>query len=101
MSKSIYTYAGVSTLNGEQKLRFANSPTRVKVLQRNGHTDIKLEKMPIEGDIVEAVSFLLGEDWAKDLPCVLAAAKELGFILPGDAPAPQEDEAHEEVTQQA
>ena len=37
-----YTVAGVSTLNGEVKMRVANSAARVKVLKQNGHTDIVL-----------------------------------------------------------
>jgi len=37
-----FTFAGVSDLNGVYKIRFANSADRVKVLQRNGHADIRL-----------------------------------------------------------
>ena len=37
-----FTFAGISNLNGTYKVRFANKADRVKVLQRNGHTDIRL-----------------------------------------------------------
>jgi len=96
MSKSEYTFAGVSTKDGVQGLRFANSgKQRVKVLERNGHTDVRLEEMPIRGDTAEALHFLLGEDWACTLPCVLAAAKEAGFLQLGVEVAAQEEVAAE------
>ena len=85
MSKSVYTWAGVSTHNGETKLRFANSGKRAAHLERVGHTDVRLAAMPFEGDTADAVDFLLSQDWAKDLPCVREAAKELGFLVQGEA----------------
>jgi thioredoxin-related protein len=41
-----FTVAGVSTLNGECKIRFANDVMRVKNLAKNGHSDIRLVEMP-------------------------------------------------------
>lgn len=40
-----FTVAGVSDLNGVYKVRFANAIDRVKVLQRNGHDDIRLMEL--------------------------------------------------------
>jgi hypothetical protein len=40
-----FTHAGVSTLNGETKVRYANDAMRVKVLAKGGHTDIDLEDL--------------------------------------------------------
>ena len=37
----MFKVAGVSILKGEVKVRFANDMTRVKVLAKNGHTDIE------------------------------------------------------------
>jgi hypothetical protein len=37
---------GRSTLNGKVKVRFANDMTRVKVLIKNGHTDVELRELP-------------------------------------------------------
>lgn len=37
-----FTFGGISNLNGVYKVRFANKADRVKVLQHNGHTDIRL-----------------------------------------------------------
>lgn len=37
-----FSVVGVSTLNGETKVRFANDVLRIKVLAKNGHTNINL-----------------------------------------------------------
>lgn len=54
----MFKVAGVSTLNGEVKVRFANDMTRVKVLTKNGHTDIELMELPEAMDKPAVVSFL-------------------------------------------
>lgn len=41
-----YTVVGVSTLNGDTKVRFANDTMRIKVLSKNGHIDIQLVELP-------------------------------------------------------
>ena len=56
----LFTVAGYSTLNGETKARFATSMDRVKVLARNGHTDIKLQELPSAMTKEQAVAFLEG-----------------------------------------
>lgn len=80
MSKSMYTVCGVSTHNGEQKLRFANSMKRARHLERVGHTGVELVEMPFEGGVADAVDYMLGLEQFKDLHCVRAAAAELGFL---------------------
>ena len=42
----MYTVAGVSTLNGDTKIRFANDVMRIKVLAKNGHENIQLVELP-------------------------------------------------------
>lgn len=37
-----FSVAGVSTLNGKTKLRFANDQMRIKILAKNGHTGVDL-----------------------------------------------------------
>jgi hypothetical protein len=54
----MFKVAGVSTLKGEVKVRFANDMTRVKVLAKNGHTDIELMELPQAMDKPAVVSFL-------------------------------------------
>lgn len=58
----LYTVAGTSTLNGETKARFANDTMRIKVLAKNGHTDITLVELPNEMTKVEAAKFLSSLD---------------------------------------
>ena len=54
-----FTQAGVSRLKGEFKARFANDALRVKVLAKNGHTDIDLMELPTPMTKEAAVAFLL------------------------------------------
>lgn len=54
----MFKVAGVSTLKGEVKVRFANDMTRVKVLAKNGHTDIELRELPESMDKPAVVAFL-------------------------------------------
>jgi len=54
-----FTQAGVSRLKGEFKVRFANDALRVKVLAKNGHTDIDLMELPTPMTKEAAVAYLL------------------------------------------
>ena len=53
-----FTVAGVSTLNGTVKYRFANSIKRDAILRKSGHTDIKLVELPNEMTKDEAVAYI-------------------------------------------
>ena len=59
-----YAIAGVSRLNGAMKFRVANDMTRVKVLAKNGHTDIDLIELKEPLTKEAAVAFLLSIDFA-------------------------------------
>ena len=61
----MFKVAGVSTLKGQVKVRFANDITRVKVLTKGGHTDIELMELPQAMDKPQAVAFLKGTDLYK------------------------------------
>ena len=63
MSKS-FTHAGVSKLNGEFKVRFANDALRVKVLAKNGHKDIDIVELKHAMTKEEAIAYLLQIDFA-------------------------------------
>ena len=63
MSKS-FTHAGVSRLNGEFKVRFANDALRVKVLAKNGHKDIDILELKHPMTKEEAVQYLIDIDFA-------------------------------------
>lgn len=53
-----FKVAGVSTVKGSYKVRFASDMSRVKVLIKTGHTDIELMELPSEMSKAEAVTFL-------------------------------------------
>lgn len=57
-----FNVIGVSTLNGDTKMRFANDTMRIKILAKNGHTGIQLIELPESMTKVEAVKSI------KDLP---------------------------------
>ena len=54
----LFSVAGISTLNGQVKLRFANDVMRIKVLAKNGHEDIVLIALPEEMTKIQAAKFL-------------------------------------------
>lgn len=43
-----FAVAGVSTLNGKTKIRFANDVMRIKILAKNGHENVELVELPHE-----------------------------------------------------
>jgi hypothetical protein len=46
-SEKTFKYVGVSLLNGNVKARFTNdTATRIKVMQRGGHTNIEFTELP-------------------------------------------------------
>jgi hypothetical protein len=72
MSKS-FSHAGVSKLDGEFKVRFANDSTRVKVLMKNGHTDIDIVELKHPMSKEDAVAYLLSIDFDNGNKAVRAA----------------------------
>lgn len=47
-TEKTFAVAGVSTLAGKTKIRFANDTMRIKILAKNGHTDVNLVDLPRE-----------------------------------------------------
>ena len=45
-TEKTFTVAGISTLNGKTKIRFANDVMRIKILAKNGHTNVELVELP-------------------------------------------------------
>jgi len=70
---SVYSHAGVSKLNGEFKVRFANDMMRVKVLAKNGHKDIDIIELKNPMTKEDAVAFLLKIDFDNGNKAVRAA----------------------------
>jgi hypothetical protein len=72
-----FTIAGVSTQHGKTKQRFANGSlvNRVKVLERNEHTDIKLYDLPNPMTKDEARAWLEQKFGAMVVPASIVEAQ--------------------------
>ena len=68
-----FAVAGVSTLEGKTKLRFANDTMRIKILAKNGHTDVELVELPVEMTKAEAVQHLKSIEFGKGDAAIQAA----------------------------
>lgn len=68
-----FSVAGVSTLEGKTKLRFANDVMRIKILAKNGHTDVELIELPNEMTKAEIVQHLRAVGFGKGNAAVEAA----------------------------
>lgn len=71
-----FTHAGVSTLNGECKVRFANDATRVKILAKNGHKDIDIIQLKEAMSKEDAIAFLISIDFDNGNAVVRAALED-------------------------
>ena len=77
MTEKTFTVAGVSTHQGETKLRFANDTSRVKVLVKNEHTDIDLIELPRAMTKQEIAQYFVEIDFADGRAEVTDAVLEL------------------------
>jgi hypothetical protein len=77
-----FTVAGVSKLDGEYKVRFANDIMRTKVLQKHNHTDIRLVDLPRAMDKYAAIEFLKTEASMQDSHAQSAIAEYLDEKAP-------------------
>jgi hypothetical protein len=68
-----FAVAGVSTLNGKTKIRFANDVMRIKILAKNGHTNVELVELPHEMSKGEIAQHMISTGFGSDLPAVQAA----------------------------
>jgi hypothetical protein len=76
---SVFSHAGVSRLNGEFKVRFANDALRVKILAKNGHKDIDIVELKAPMTKEAAVAYLMSIDFAngnKEVQAALEAAAD-------------------------
>jgi hypothetical protein len=62
----LFTVAGISKLNGEYKVRFANDIMRIKVLAKSGHEDIRLADLETAVSKLEAAKMIQGMDEFSD-----------------------------------
>ena len=68
-----FAVAGVSTLNGKTKVRFANDTMRIKILGKNGHTDVDLVDLPREMTKAEIAQHMVEVGFGKGNAAVEAA----------------------------
>lgn len=68
-----FAVAGVSTLEGKTKVRFANDTMRIKILAKNGHTDIDLIDLPREMTKAEIAQHMVEVGFGKGNAAVEAA----------------------------
>lgn len=76
MSNQTFRFAGVSTLKGSVKARFANSQDRVKTLVATGHTNIDIIELPHAMSKVDAIAYLISVDFDNGNSVVRAALEE-------------------------
>jgi hypothetical protein len=62
-----FSVAGISNLNGVYKVRFANAIERIKVLDRNGHTDVRLTQLPSIMTKTDAINYLISLATMEDI----------------------------------
>jgi hypothetical protein len=58
----MFTVAGISKLNGNYKVRFANDLMRIKVLAKSGHEDIRLAELTKASSKMDAAKYILSLD---------------------------------------
>ena len=68
-----FAVAGVSTLAGKTKIRFANDTMRIKILAKNGHTGVELVSLPNEMTKAEIAAYLKSTGFGKGNAAIEAA----------------------------
>lgn len=61
-----FTVVGSSTLEGKTKVRFMNDSIRVKILEKNGHTNIDFINLPQPMSKVDAVRYMQSQNYGQD-----------------------------------
>ena len=77
MTEKLFSIAGVSTLEGKTKIRFANDALRIKILQKNGHQNIKLVDLPREMTKAEIAQHLIEIGFGQGDSAIEAAVADL------------------------
>jgi hypothetical protein len=78
----LFKVAGISKLNGEYKVRFANDIMRIKVLAKSGHEDIRLAELDTAMTKLDAAKAIQGME---DFSDVIAQAT-IGEYLDENTP---------------
>ena len=84
-----FSVAGVSTLAGKTKVRFANDTMRIKILAKNGHTNVDLINLPNEMTKAEIAAYMTAQGFGADKPEVQAAIAYIAKKNPAPAAVKQ------------
>ena len=90
-----FAVAGVSTLAGKTKIRFANDTMRIKILSKNGHTDVDLIELPHAMTKAEIAQHLISIEYGKGNAAVEGA---VAYVLKKN-PSTDSQEATVEMTE--
>ena len=82
-----FAVAGVSTLAGKTKVRFANDTMRIKILAKNGHENIELVDLPREMTKAEIAAYMVETGFGKGNAAVEAAIAYVAKKNPSAAKA--------------
>jgi hypothetical protein len=91
-----FAVAGVSTLAGKTKIRFANDTMRVKILAKNGHTDVQLIDLPHAMTKTEIAQHLISTQYGKDNAAITAA---VAYVVKKNPFTGSQEEATVEMTE--
>jgi hypothetical protein len=78
----LFNVFGVSKLDGEYKVRFANDILRSKVLHKHGHLDVRLEDIGRSVTKYEGIMIIQGMDQFSDAAAQSAIAEYLDEKAP-------------------
>jgi DNA gyrase/topoisomerase IV subunit A len=87
----LFKVFGVSKLNGNYKVRFANDVMRIKVLTKHGHEDIILTELPTAVTKYEGVKTIKGMAEFASVHAQAAISEYLEDKAPKAAKAPKID----------
>lgn len=83
----LFNVFGVSKLNGEYKVRFANDIMRIKVLAKHGHEDIRLAELDAPTTKYDGIKQLQSLDEFQDSAAQSAITEYLEDKAPKAGPA--------------
>lgn len=75
MTNKTFEYAGVSLYNGKTKIRWANDPSRIKLLTKQGHQKLDLVPLPEPMTKAQGVRHLQSIGFGSNDPDIVEALK--------------------------
>ena len=83
--KSTYKFVGVSFYRDQWAVRYTNDANRARVLEKNGHTNVRFIELDEPSRVEDCVDVLLSaSEFAEEFEvygAVIAEAERLGFVF--------------------